>query len=286
MVLDLRLLAAAVGRVHEDHVELIVLGVVQHVLQQGVVVIDPGHVQAVEQHVGDAKHVGELLLFDAVDGIAVGRLVRRALDLLPQLLEPAGDEAAGAAGEVRHALADLGPDALGHEVSDGPGSVEFAGGACALQLLQNGFVDLAEGVALLVVGEVQLVDDVDDLAKEDAVLHVVVGVGEGGLDDGLLDGRVGVHGQVLQRGEQGVVDEIQQSFAGHALACLVVGPVAPAAAVREDGNIVVLVDLPILLLGVVYLEKQHPGDLLDALGVAVDARVVAHDVPQALYKTG
>ena len=286
MILDLRLLAAAVGRVHKDHVELIVLGVVQHVLQQGVVVIDPGHVQAVEQHVGDAKHVGELLLFDAVDGIAVGRLVRRALDLLPQLLEPAGDEAAGAAGEVRHALADPGPDALGHEVRDGAGGVEFARGTGALQFLQDGLVYLAEGVALLVVGEVQLVDDVDDLAQEDAVLHVVVGVGEGGLDDGLLDGRVGVHGQVLQRGEQGVVDEIQQSFAGHTLAGLVVGPVAPAAAVRKDGNIVVLVDLPILLLGIVYLEKQHPGDLLDALGVAVDARVVAHNVPQALDKTG
>ena len=286
MVLDLRFLAAAEGRVHEDHVELVVLGVVQHIPQKGVVVIHPRDVQPMQQQVRDAEHVGELLLFDAVDGIAVGRLVRRALDLLPQLLEPAGDEAAGAASEVRHALADLGPDALGHEVGDGPGRVEFAGGARALELLQDGFVDLAEGVALLVVGEVQLVDDVDDLAKEDAVLHIVVGVGEGGLDDGLLDGRVGVHGQVLQRGEQGVVDEIQQGFTGHALACLVVGPVAPAAAVREDGNIVVLVDLPILLLGVVYLEKQHPGDLLDALGVAVDARVVAHNIPQALDKAG
>ena len=286
MVLDLRFLAAAVGRVHEHHVELIVLGVVQHVLEQGVVVIDPGHVQAVEQHVGDAEHVGELLLFDAVDGIAVGRLVRCVLDLLSQLLEPAGDEAAGAAGEVRHALADLGPDALGHEVGDGPRRVELTGGARALELLQNGFIDLAEGVAFLIVAQVQLVDDVDDLAKEDAVLHIVVGVGEGGLDDGLLDGRVGVHGQVLQRGEQGIVDEVQQRFAGHALAGLVMGPMAPAAVIREDGDVIVFVDLPILLLGIVDLEKQHPGDLLDALGVAVDARVVAHDVPQALDKTG
>ena len=100
MVLDLRLLAAAVGRIHEDHVKAVVVGVVQHVLQQGVVVIDPGHVQPVQQQVRDAEHIRELLFLDAVDGGAVLLRVRRALDLRLQLLEPAGDEAAGAAGKV------------------------------------------------------------------------------------------------------------------------------------------------------------------------------------------
>ena len=86
--------------IHQDHVELILLGVVQHVVQQGVVVEHLRHVEAVQQQVGDAEHVGELLLLDAVDGIPVFLRVRRVLDLLLQLAKPAGDEAARAAGKV------------------------------------------------------------------------------------------------------------------------------------------------------------------------------------------
>lgn len=58
------------------------------------------HVEAVQQQVGDAEHVGELLLLDAVDGIPVFLRVRRVLDLLLQLAQPACDEAARAAGKV------------------------------------------------------------------------------------------------------------------------------------------------------------------------------------------
>ena len=102
----------------------------------------------------------------------------------------------------------------------------------------------------------------------------------------VFDGRGGVHGQALERGKQRVVHEVQQRVAGHALAGLVVRPIRPAAGLRDDGFIIVLVKLPVLLLGVIDLEKQHPRDLLDALRVAVDARVVAHDVAQTLYKSG
>ena len=58
MVLHILLLAAAVGRVHQDHVKLILLRVVQHVVQQGVVVEHLRHVEIVQQQIGDAEHVG------------------------------------------------------------------------------------------------------------------------------------------------------------------------------------------------------------------------------------
>ena len=131
----------------------------------------------------------------AMTAMAQGRL-----DLRIKLLEPARDEAAGSAGEVGHLLADPGPYHLSHEVRHGAGRVELAGGARALELLEDGLVDFAEGVAFRVVAEIQFVDEVDDLPEEDAVLHVVVRVGERRLDDGLADRRGGVHGEVFQRG--------------------------------------------------------------------------------------
>ena len=298
MVLDLRFLAAAVRGIHKDHVKAIVVGVVQHVLQQGVVVIDPGHVQPMQQQVRDAEHIGELLLLDAVDGGAVLLGVRRALDLRLELLEPAGDEAARAAGKVRHGLPDPGAYTLRHELGHRAGRIELTCRTRALQFFQDGLVNLPEGVALLIVGKIQLVDDIEHLPQQHAVLHILVGVGKGGLHDGLLDGRLRrdrdamdhdfsvAIGDVpaLEHREQGVVDEIQERVAGQALAGLVVGPVAPAAGLRDDGDIVVFIKFPVLLLGVIDFQKQHPRDLLDALGIAVDTRVVAHDVAQPLYK--
>ena len=85
MVLHILLFAAAVGRIHQDHVKLILLRVVQYVVQQRVVVEHLRHIEAVQQQIGDAEHVGELLLLDAVDGIPVFLRIRRVLDLLLQL---------------------------------------------------------------------------------------------------------------------------------------------------------------------------------------------------------
>ena len=203
--------------------------------------------------------------------------------LLVQLFEPAGDETARAASKVRHRFADLRPDRLRHEISDGARRIEFAGGTGTLQLFEDGFIDVAEGVALLVVAQIQLVDDVDDLTQQHAVLHVVVGIGERRLHDGLLDRRIGGDGQRFERWEKRVVYEVQQRIARHSLARMIVCcPVLPTACLREDGFIVVIVPFPVLLLGVVHFEKEHPRNLLDALRITVDARVVAHDVAQPL----
>ena len=59
--------------------------------------IHTGDIQPVQQQVGNAQHIGELLFLDAVDGIAVLIGIRRAFDLLLQLVEPADKKTAGAA---------------------------------------------------------------------------------------------------------------------------------------------------------------------------------------------
>ena len=82
---------------------------------------------------------------------------------------------------------------LGHKVGDSAGRIELTGGASALQFLQNGLVDFAEGVALLIVAEIQFVDDIEDLTQQNAVLHVLVGVCKGGLHNGLADRGSGIN---------------------------------------------------------------------------------------------
>ena len=100
MILHVRLFAAAVRGIHEDHVKLIVLRVVQHVPQEGIIVVNLGQVDVMQQHVGDAQHIRKLLLFDAVNGIVVLLLIGRILDLGLERFQPVGDEPARAAGKI------------------------------------------------------------------------------------------------------------------------------------------------------------------------------------------
>ena len=100
VVFDLRLFAAAIRRIHQHHVHLVRLGIVQHIAQEAIGMVHPGHIQPMEQQVGDAEHIGELLFFDAVDGTAVGLLGIGGGNLLFQLFQPADEKAAGTAGEV------------------------------------------------------------------------------------------------------------------------------------------------------------------------------------------
>ena len=278
MAHDVFFLAAAVGRVHEDFVELVFFRVVEDVVEQAVAVVDVRVVDVVQQEVRDGEHVGELLFFDAVDGgVPEGDVVRSA-DLLPELAQPADEEAARAAGEVGHLLAEVRLDALRHEVGDGARRVKFARAACGLELLEDGLVDVAEGVHVLVALEVDIIDDVDDLPQQHAVLHVLVRLFEHRPDDAFSSGHVRCDGEGTECGEE-LVYEIEELRAreGRAFA-VVVRPAPPAVLFGEDGAVVVFFHFPVVFLRVVDFEEECPDDLLDALGVAVDAGVVAHDV--------
>ena len=278
-------LGAAVGGIHEDDIELVVCLVVQELLLgEGVAVEDVGGVDIVEKEVGDAEAMGELFLFDAEDGVIDGGLLGCVLGG-GHGLEPAGDEAAGAASEVGHAFADLGADGTGHEVGDGAGGVELTGGAGGLEQAQDGLVNLAEGMGIDVVGQVDGINFVENHAQEGAVLHVVVGFLEGLADDGLAARGLCGDGEGLERGEEVAVDEVEEGLAGEGFLG-VGGPVAPTEALRDDGAVVVVKELPFILFGVVDFEEENPGELLDALGVAGDAGVVAHDVAETFDKSG
>ena len=67
MVLDIRLFTPAVGGIHEDDVHLVVLSVIQHILQQRIIMEHLRHIQIMQEHVSDTEHIRELLLFYAVD---------------------------------------------------------------------------------------------------------------------------------------------------------------------------------------------------------------------------
>ena len=83
-------------------------------------------------------------------------------------------------------------------------------------------------------------------------------------------------GQFLEGGEELVVDEVEQLVAGDAFG--VGGPGAPLELLRDGRAVVVLHQLQLLVLVVDDLEEEHPAELGDALGVAIDADVLAHDV--------
>ena len=74
---------------------------------QGVVVADVGgHVDAVQQHVGHAQHVRQVLLLDAGDAVLQSAASSASvLTCLREVFDGAGEKAAGAAGGVEDALA-------------------------------------------------------------------------------------------------------------------------------------------------------------------------------------
>ena len=163
-----------------------------------------------------------------------------------------------------------------HELGDRARGVVLAGIAGILQVAQDLLVEVAEQVAVLRLVEVHALDDlVDHLPHQVAGLHVVVGVLEDAADD-VAAFVTRNRAQILEGREELVVDEIQQLVAGHALG--VGGPVAPAEGFGNGRAVVVVEQLVLGFLVVVDLEEEHPDQLADALGVAIDADILAHDV--------
>ena len=176
--------------------------------QRVVVADEAGVLNAVQQHVGDAEHVRELLLLDGAQGLLHALLV---LDLfhvaLAHVADGAGEKAAGAAGGVEQDFAGLGIDAVHHEGGDGARRVVLARIAGALQVVEDLLVDVAEVLALGEVVEVHLVDLVDDLPHELAGLHVVVGVLEHIAHNAAAVALLAGGGEFLELGKELGVDE-------------------------------------------------------------------------------
>ncbi|MDT4819838.1 hypothetical protein FQZ97_529650 [compost metagenome] len=236
-----------------------------------------GHFDAVQDHVGGGQQVRQRLFLHTENAGLQGALVLGGFYIAAALvLDGAGEEAARAAGRVHDLFIQLGIDHAHHELGDRARGVELAGVAGVLQVAQQLLVEIAELMALLGFVEVHaLLDLVDHLADELAGLHVVVGVLEhASHHEGGRGGAVFV--EVLQLGEQVVVDKVLQRVAGHAFR--VGGPSAPAAALGDGRLVVVVHQLPFQLAVIEDLEEQQPDQLADALGVAIDAHVFTHDV--------
>ena len=187
-----------------------------------------GDVDAVQEHVGGAEDVRQVLFLDAMDAGLEFFFILWFLDLLglfTDVVDYRCQEAASAAGWVENCFPELWGGLLDHELGDGSRSVELARVAGRLQVFENLLVDVAEGVPFLAVVDVDFVDFVDDLPHQRAVFHVVVGVVESVANHG--DSRIGSDsGQGFDVFEQAVVDEFEQLIAGESF---IVGcPVPPA----------------------------------------------------------
>ncbi len=235
-----------------------------------------GHFDAVQQQVGDAQHVRQLLFLYPANAVLQHGLLLCVVHLFAQVLDGADEEATGAGGRVHDAFAELGVGHVHHELGDGAGGVELARVACALQVAQYLLVQVVELVALGLAVEVDAVELVDHLAQQVAAFHVVVGVFKHAAHHVAARVALGVGAQGLEGGEEVFVHKLQQSLARHAFG--IGRPVAPAQVLGDGAFVVVAGEFEFFFQRVKHLEEQQPGELADALGVAIHARVLAHDV--------
>ena len=110
-----------------------------------------GHLDAVQQHVGDAEQMRQRFFFHAGERSPVDCCSSAACFnvVFADVFDGAGEKAAGAAGGIEDASRRAGIDLLDHELGDGARGVIFAGIAGALEVAQELLVDVAEQVAVL-----------------------------------------------------------------------------------------------------------------------------------------
>ena len=127
-------LMSTIGRVHQDNIELIRICIVQQIMLQRVHVIDVRSLNVMQQHIGDAQHIWELLLFNAIYGVCIQGFILCCLDLFMQSFQPTGDKTTCATGKIGHLLPDLWVDHLRHKISHGARRIKFTRRASTLQL--------------------------------------------------------------------------------------------------------------------------------------------------------
>ena len=281
---------ATKGRVGNDAIDFVVGTPLVPANAQGVSVLDlAGHINAVQQHVGGTQQVGQLLFFNAVNQRFNGAFVVGAGmggELVAEVVDGRSQKAAGAAGGVHDGFTPVQARVhLGcHEGGDGAWGVELARVACAAQVVEHLLVHIAQTGAGFEVVEVdgffQLLDHGQHLR---ARLHVVVGIAKNLANNLVLRALAGIN-LVFECRKQLVVDEGHQFARGDLgllfAVCIndVGGPVAPAKTLGQGRPVGGVVVFPFFFALVEHLEEKHPGELPEALGIAIDTIVFAHDV--------
>ena len=154
-------------------------------------------------------------------------------------------------------------------------------------------------MAFLDIVKFDFINHINDLTEINTVFHIVVGVFKGRFHDcflnrsvrcnldTLIDNRVAIFYIIaFQYREQSVVDEVQQLVSGHSMAVAVcLRPISPSEVFGNDGFVVILIQFPVIFLGIVYFQKKHPYHLLNSLSIAVDTCVHTHNITDSFYKT-
>jgi hypothetical protein len=215
------------------------------------------------------------------------------------VLERLDQEAARACRRVKHGFAETRIERLDHEADDGAGRVEFAGIARRVaHFPQHRFVQRAERVQFVAGGEVDAVDLVQQVAQQIAVDHPVLHALEHGGDHVAAFVAMGGR-EAAQVGEQpGTLCPIR---AGGVLVLVDVGeqfvardavglrcPVAPAVGrfdccaerLAGHGGFVLALALQI----VEEFQEHDPGQHRQAVKVAVEPLVLAHDIARRLQQ--
>ncbi len=275
-------LHAAEGWVGADYVHAFFRAPVAQGAGESVVVADVGrHINAVQEKIGEAENVREMLFLDAGEALLNGAFVGFGLGLLAEVSDEGRDEAARAGRGVEEAFAQARIQPIYDELGDGSRGVELTGVACGLKVFEELFVDVAEHVAIIGGVKVDAVDLVDDLAHQRAVFHVVVGTVEGTLYE--RDDLAGA-GEGLQIGQQVIIGKGKECITCDAF--FIRGPVGPAEMFRERGFVIVLNEFHFHFTVVENLEEKHPAKLGKALGVAIDTGVFTHDVLDGFDEIG
>ena len=245
-----------------------------------------GSVDAVQDHVRHGQHVRKSFFLDAANGFNQRLFVFLGFDVvLPLVVDGTGEKAAGAAGGVKHDFVQLRIDPIYDKPGEGARSVELARVPGALQVAEDLFVNAAERVAVARVVEVDFGDLVNDLAHQRTRLHVIVGVFEHVAYDACpFSCRAVADHLFLQGGKELVVDEVRQGLAGDAL--WILRPGAPAQVLRQRGFVVVFDEFQLSLAVIENLEEKHPYQLADALSIAIDTDILAHDVLNGFDNAG
>ncbi len=234
-----------------------------------------GHLDFVQQHIGQAQKVRKGLFFDAANRVLQPFQIVGALGGLLEVFNRAGQKPAGAARRVKNDFAQFWVGHFDHKLRHRSRRVIFAGISGVLQVAQNLLVNIAKKMLVARRIEVERADFVDDLAQQRARLHVVVSVAEHLAHD-VAARDLGRGFEIFESLENGAVDEAEQGVAGHAFG--VGGPVAPAQLFGNRRSVILAEKLHLLFLVIENLEEKEPGELGNALGVAVHSGVLAHDV--------
>jgi len=282
VLLDLGAFLATEGRVREHDVVAVFLLDVGDVLGERIDMDDVRRLDAVEDHVHRPDDVREGFLFLSVKGFLLEDVdvLRREFLRRFQVLEGLAEEACRSHRAVVDAVADLGIDHLHNRADErARGVVLAAVPARVAHVLDLRLVEMTHLVLLGARLELELVDEVDDLAEVVAGLEPVLELAED-LADLVLDriGAVGIGLKLLEIGIELVVDEVLEVVAGHGVdevdfsVFLGRGPDRPAEFLLDDrgvGNALELCGHLLSRLKVLeVLEKENPGGLFHVIELA------------------